>query len=497
MTGMAEPVTWFRCRRCVAALAIGLISSAAVWSPALAQNYSIGRGPQINIGPRVPNITPHNPTIHYAPQVRYGDRDEPAKPRPKKPKTQAAGDGGQGGGTPPGNGNSSAPSNGRTANVAQQSFVPNEVVIEVDGQPTDQDADALARRHRLTRVQSQSFDITGTTMFRWRIPDNRSVATVVRQLQADAGIRSVQPNFRFTLQQAAQAATPPQQYVPGKLRLPEAHSLTSGDGVLVAVIDSGIDVAHPELAGVIAGTFDALGSSEKPHVHGTGIAGAIAAHARLTGSAPAARILAIRAFGANGGSADSTTFNILRSLDYAVSKGAQIINMSFAGPQDRLLGRALEGAAKRGIVLIAAAGNAGPQSPPLFPAADPNVIAVSATDASDRIFKASNRGAHVAIAAPGVDVLVPAPDGKYQVTSGTSFSAAYVSGVAALMIERKPDLSPAIVRKTLLDTARDLGPPGHDEQFGAGMADALSAVVSVGRLPVTEISARPGAQQGR
>ena len=88
--------------------------------------------------------------------------------------------------------------------------------------------------------------------------------------------------------------------------------------------------------------------------------------------------------------------------------------------------------------MIAAAGNAGPKSPPLYPAANPNVIAVSATDAHDRLFAASNRGGHIALAAPGVDIFLPAPDGKYQMTSGTSFSAAYVSGLAALMMERNP-----------------------------------------------------------
>ena len=87
-------------------------------------------------------------------------------------------------------------------------------------------------------------------------------------------------------------------------------------------------------------------------------------------------------------------------------------------------------------MLIAAAGNAGAKSPPLYPAANPNVIAVSATDQQDKLFSASNRGNYIALAAPGVDIFLPAPDGKYQMTSGTSFSAAYVSGVAALLLER-------------------------------------------------------------
>src|SRR5204863_7188036 len=109
-----------------------------------------------------------------------------------------------------------------------------------------------------------------------------------------------------------------------------------------------------------------------------------------------------------------------------------------------------------------AAGNAGAKSPPLYPAANPNVIAVSGTDAQEKLFTASNRGNHIAIAAPGADIFLPAPDEKYQITSGTSFSAAYVSGVAALLLERNPALKPEEMRAILTKTARDLGAPGRD-----------------------------------
>jgi subtilisin family serine protease len=256
------------------------------------------------------------------------------------------------------------------------------------------------------------------------------------------------------------------------------------------VIDSGIDVAHPELADAVAESFDALGAKEGPHVHGTGIAGVIVAHGRLMGSAPKARILAIRAFGAAPSGAESTSFVILKSLDFAASHGAQIVNMSFAGPKDPLLERGIAAAATKGMVLVAASGNAGPKSPPLYPAANPDVIAVSATDAHDRLFAASNRGGHIAVAAPGVDIFLPAPDGKYQMTSGTSFSAAYISGLAALMMARKPELVPAEVRAILMKTARDLGLPGRDDLFGAGEADAYRAVTAV--LDTAPVAAAPG-----
>jgi len=153
--------------------------------------------------------------------------------------------------------------------------------------------------------------------------------------------------------------------------------------------------------------------------------------------------------------------------------------MSFAGPSDPALGRILAAARQKGVVLVAAAGNAGPKSSPLWPAADPNVIAVTATDYDDRLFAMANRGSHVAIAAPGVDILVAAPGDGYKMESGTSFAAAFVSGVAALVLERKPQAGPDAVKKVLLSTARDLGPKGRDDQFGAGLMDAYQAVSTV------------------
>jgi subtilisin family serine protease len=441
--------------------------------------YSM-RAPSMTVAPRITPMAPVTPSLR--PQIHYNlmsDQDGPAQP-PRKPPTA------QGPSGP--NGPSSAQNAPRRAApvtaAAQVRSVPNEVVIEVAGSPSDAQVTALASRHRLTRMESQPFGLTNSTYFRWQIRDGRSVSDVVAQLRADPTITSVQPNQIFTLNQSAVASLPrsagdPSQYAVGKLRLKQAHGLSRGENVLVAVIDSAIDVSHPELIGVIAGTFDPLQSDEGPHAHGTGVAGLIAGHARLTGAAPSSQILAVRAFAVSGKSAEGNTFAILKSLEWSVSRGARIINMSFAGPNDPAIGRALAGAHKKGVVLIAAAGNAGPKSPPLFPASDPNVIAVSATDIDDKIFSASNRGKHVAITAPGVDILVSAPDGAYTVASGTSFSAPQVSGIAALLLSRKPNMTPDEVRDILMSTARDLGPKGRDDQFGAGLVDAMAALSAI------------------
>src|SRR5690606_17342146 len=154
------------------------------------------------------------------------------------------------------------------------------------------------------------FDLSGTTMFRWTIPDGRNVAAVIRSLEADTNILSVQPNYRYMLQQSKTGEGI--QYAVEKLRLARAHEIARGDRVLVAVIDSGIDAEHPELDGTIEDAFNPAGGDGSPHAHGTSIAGVIVAQAKLTGVAPNARILSVRAFDPASGSAEGTTFNILK-----------------------------------------------------------------------------------------------------------------------------------------------------------------------------------------
>ena len=397
--------------------------------------------------------------------------------------------------------------------AGEERFVKDELVLEFVGVfPPGGIAQVLGRQG-LVQLESQYFALTNSTIVRARIINGRPVRVALPGLINETTVRFGQPNFLFqpsqqqvTASPEATKATPamataaaipaigdPAQYALGKLRIGEAHTLATGERVLVAVIDSGIDLSHPELAGVIVGSFDAIGKAEPPHQHGTAIAGAIAAHARLMGAAPSAKILAIRAFGASGASAEATTVAILKSIQYASLQQARIINMSFAGPADPNLSRELAAAKAKGAVLIAASGNFGPKSPPQYPAADPNVIAVSATDVDDKIFRASNIGPHIAVAAPGVDILLPSPGNDYRLISGTSFSAAYVSGVAALIIQRAPGLSPDAVRNILQSTAKDIGPVGKDPEFGAGLVDAYQAIMAVQANATAEAAPTPQA----
>ena len=478
---------------------------------------SAGRANSIGVtavGRTTPRVTTNIPTMRATPRIavtstlphtRYSPNLYPAcsyayRDSSGECRDQPVTSGGGGGGKSAANKNKKGGSGQDAPQTAlNPRTVAGEFVAELDSSLSDAQADELARRHRLERIGSQDFPLIGSTIGLFRIVDRRPVEIASREFAAEAGVRSVQLNFRYLLQQQKAALTEgdPAQYANVKLRLPQAHTLAQGANVTIAVIDSGIDAKHPELVNAVADSFDALGSKEGPHVHGTGIAGAIVAHARLMGSAPQARILGIRAFGAVPNGAQSTSFVILKALNYAAEHGAQIINMSFAGPKDPLIERGIAATAARGILMVAASGNAGAKSPPLYPAANANVIAVSATDAQDKLFTASNRGGHIAITAPGVDIFLPAPDEKYQITSGTSFSAAYISGVAALMLERNPALKPDEVRAILMKTARDLGAPGRDDLFGAGAADGFAAVSAAVDAPGVPLAAVPDAPAAR
>ena len=194
--------------------------------------------------------------------------------------------------------------------------------------------------------------------------------------------------------------------------------------------------------------------------------------------APAARLIAIEAFeedAANPQAGTSTTITLARAIDAALSRNAAVINLSATGPRDPLVGRMVRQALSRGVVVVAAAGNDGPEAPPLYPAAYDGVVAVTAVDSHDHPYASAARGAHVAVAAPGVDVAVDLSGGRVGYVSGTSVAAAQVAGVAALLRERAPRLGSPETRKVLTETATSL-------PDGLKMLNAFAAVSKVSQM---------------
>jgi Subtilase family len=433
-----------------------------------------------------PTTLTQQPNVQTSPTPGGGGGGGPGGATPRtSPTPGGGGGGGGGGGTGRGSPGAARPTvqalrgSCNLPPVGETRFVPTEVIFDIPSSVSAQVLDDIAARHAMTRVETTGLRLTGRTLHRWRIDGGISVADMIRNVCTDPSDRQVagaQPNYLYALAQDQDEPVNNLQYVPEKLKLLDAHRLARGNKVLVAIIDSEVDASHPDLAGAVTASFEAAAVNEIPHSHGTGMAGAIAAHRTMLGTAPRVGLLTVRAFSSTAGGAQGTTFNILKGLDWAADEGARVVNMSFAGPSDPLLRDALLKANKKGMVLIAAAGNAGPSSPPEFPGAYPSVIAITATDVRDALYPGANRGNYIAVAAPGVDVLVPAPDSTYQLTTGTSVAAAEVSGVAALLIERNPALTTAQVRKILMDTATHLGPKSRGRDFGAGLVNALDAV---------------------
>lgn len=367
---------------------------------------------------------------------------------------------------------------------AADTEVPGEIVATLaPGAPAGVE-DEVARDFGLRVLERLDLTLTGERVVRFAIADQRSIGAVLSALAAETRLREPQPNFVYLPQQSdrPQSAPADLQYALSKLEAPTAHRIAKGKGTLIAVIDSGVDGKHPDLSGALSREIDVTrsgnGGTAPFDAHGTAIAGVIAARGLVKGVAPEAAILSIRAFqpGVSGGPATSTSVVLAAGLDAAVGEGARIVNLSLAGPSDPLVKRLVAAAASRGVMLVAAAGNKGPQAPTAYPAGYEEVIAVTATDAADLPYAKANRGAYIALAAPGVDVLTVGAAKSHQLQSGTSFAAAHVSGVLALMLELSPGLSPDEARSALVASAGDLGVSGPDPLFGAGLVNALRAV---------------------
>lgn len=254
----------------------------------------------------------------------------------------------------------------------------------------------------------------------------------------------------------------------------------AGEGVKVALLDSGLDPAHPDLRANYKGGYDFVNNDPEPwddNGHGTEVAGILAAAEDgfgIVGVAPKAELYAVKVL---GGNAHGMISDVVKGLEWAIAHGMQVVNMSLGTPEDsRALREAVSAAWAAGLVLVAPAGNEA--SSVLYPAAYPEVIAVSATTATDRLAPFSNFGPEVDLAAPGEEIPTTFPGGRYRLANGTSFAAPHVAGAAALLIS-SGIRDNREVRARLEETAEDLGLPRAEQGFG--LVDAARAVFGRGR----------------
>jgi subtilisin family serine protease len=311
-------------------------------------------------------------------------------------------------------------------------------------------AEGIAREHGLQLESAWSMDHLGLDCYLMTAPPGVAVEPLVQKLSADRRIAWAQPVRRYQAQGGGDPLFALQPAATAWHLAGLRHEAT-GRGVRVAVIDSRVDAAHPDLAGQVERQADFVDGPAVPESHGTAVAGIIAARADdgvgMAGIAPQARLLALRACHERGGATLCSSLGLALALHDAIAHDAQVINLSLSGPPDRLLQRLLDAALDQGCTVVAAADEAAADGG--FPASHPGVVAVAMQPVPGR-----DRAL-----APGRDVMATLPGGRWQPLSGASYAAAEVSGLFALL--------------------RQQGAPAAGRQAGAALA----------RTPTGEIDA--------
>lgn len=389
------------------------------------------------------------------------------------------------------------------ADAPATSFSPDEVLVRFA-----EDASPAQQRSALSAAGTVPGDAIEGTDFVVVPTDGQDPVELVAQLDADPRVAEVQLNYVRTADgwtdDPLLDVAWPYFYT---TRLPRAWDLANGTGTVIAVVDTGVDATHEDLAGRVLAGYDFVNGDANPaddNGHGTAVAGTAAARGNnaigIVGAAWNASVLPVKVLNAAGQGDDA---DVAAGITYAADHGADIINLSLGGVDESpSLLSAIEYAVSHGSVVVAAAGNAGSDAPHYPAAYAPQVdglIAVGATDDWGTLTEFSSWGDWVSVTAPGLQIGVPSGPGLeigvpsgvdgYSWASGTSFAAPLVSGVAALVIGEHPTSSPAATETAIVSTARDAGPRGVDPFYGRGVLDAAAAL---GVAPAIPFDRLPG-----
>ena len=356
-------------------------------------------------------------------------------------------------------------------------YVEDEILLKFQRGVSTQEISDILLKYCLVEIDNK---LSKIGYIKTKITDGRDVVSVIKEIRNEYHVKNPEPSFILNTLTISDPLYTEQWYIPG-MGFDKAWTMTKNKNqVKVAMIDSGIDIDHPDLNGKLLKGFDFVNNDDDPsddNGHGTFVAGIVAASSNMMGIKglyDPALIIPIKVIDEHGlGTYDDVAKGILFAADH----GANVINLSLGGyAYSFMLKDAVDYALEKGCIIIAAGGNDGIEQAN-YPAAYPDVIGVAASGYDDLIWSGSNRGKHIDVCAPGLNIISTALGGQYIRASGTSASASMVSALAAMLVSDKPGLSSSSIKQTIMQSAKDLGLVGWDKDYGHGMVAADAALM--------------------
>lgn len=356
----------------------------------------------------------------------------------------------------------------------KSAYVPGELLVKI--KPGVADEKELHSRAGAAPVERNEV----LRLTRVKLKQGADMKKAMEEYRSSGAVEYVQPNYIYHALFVPNDQHYWRQWNMKKIGAEPAWDITRGAAdVVVAVIDTGVDLDHPDLAGNLVPGYNFINPGTSPqddHGHGTHVAGIVAAvtgnGTGVAGVAGDCRVMPVKVLSGEG---EGTDYGVAQGIQWAADNGARIASLSLGGPDySQALADAVNYAYGKNVLVVAAAGNEGGAI--LYPAALPHVVAVGATDNGDNRAAFSNYGDALDIAAPGVSIFSTLWDDTYIYLSGTSMATPHVSGAAALVLSLHPGHTAGQVESALERNAVDLGNPGWDPYYGYGRLDALAAL---------------------
>jgi subtilisin family serine protease len=360
-------------------------------------------------------------------------------------------------------------------------------------------ADRLNKKFGTTLVDS----IPQTDTILLQAAGKQQADNIIKELNSgkDASVQLAGPNYKVHMLLDINDPMSTDQYALDRVQARQAWDITEGDeGTVIAIVDTGVDLNHPDLKDKLLPGFSALKEKDDSHgqtkggddnghgTHCSGIAAGIGNNGLgISGMAIKNKILPVRVL---GGAGSGSLFSIAKGIEWAGDHGARVISMSLGGPSsamDMVVDRSVQKALKQDVTIVAAMGNSGKDEKSV-PACLKGVIAVGATDSADKKASFSTWGDNISVSAPGVQILSTMPtyevfltkeygiSNNYAKLSGTSMATPAVSGIVGLLRSKFPNLKVAQVKEKLMASTDDQGTPGWDKLYGTGRVNAFKAV---------------------